>query len=202
MTPSFLWFQTYVRFLPTGKETGRFLALDLGGTNFRWRSDLSSITFQPNSSTYHITKILANSFYKTSHHCTYLDFKEMTQRSWVSNPPVANAMKQFFSCSLYYNNPMNTSFIYLPENLPKKNLRISTAVQRMWVVTSEYKKYPFHNSCNWLHRILLNRSVFSSYRALNFSQHWLLTTDCTESIWQWHKKSPNEESPKKKSPKH
>ena len=27
--------QTYVRYLPTGKETGRFLALDLGGTNFR-----------------------------------------------------------------------------------------------------------------------------------------------------------------------
>ena len=28
-------FPTYVRDLPTGKETGRFLALDLGGTNFR-----------------------------------------------------------------------------------------------------------------------------------------------------------------------
>ena len=29
-------FPTYVRHLPTGEETGRFLALDLGGTNFRW----------------------------------------------------------------------------------------------------------------------------------------------------------------------
>ena len=28
-------FPTYVRKLPTGKETGKFLALDLGGTNFR-----------------------------------------------------------------------------------------------------------------------------------------------------------------------
>jgi len=28
-------FPTYVRHLPTGEETGRFLALDLGGTNFR-----------------------------------------------------------------------------------------------------------------------------------------------------------------------
>ena len=27
--------QTYVRYLPSGHETGRFLALDLGGTNFR-----------------------------------------------------------------------------------------------------------------------------------------------------------------------
>ena len=26
---------TYVRNLPTGKERGKFLALDLGGTNFR-----------------------------------------------------------------------------------------------------------------------------------------------------------------------
>ena len=31
----FLFIQTYVRYLPSGKETGRFLALDLGGTNFR-----------------------------------------------------------------------------------------------------------------------------------------------------------------------
>ena len=28
-------FPTYVQYLPTGNETGRFLALDLGGTNFR-----------------------------------------------------------------------------------------------------------------------------------------------------------------------
>jgi hexokinase len=28
-------YPTYVRYLPTGQETGRFLALDLGGTNFR-----------------------------------------------------------------------------------------------------------------------------------------------------------------------
>lgn len=28
-------FPTYVRCLPTGKEQGKFLALDLGGTNFR-----------------------------------------------------------------------------------------------------------------------------------------------------------------------
>lgn len=28
-------YPTYVRFLPTGQEAGRFLALDLGGTNFR-----------------------------------------------------------------------------------------------------------------------------------------------------------------------
>ncbi len=28
-------YPTYVRYLPTGEETGRFLALDLGGTNFR-----------------------------------------------------------------------------------------------------------------------------------------------------------------------
>ena len=28
-------FPTYVRHLPTGDETGKFLALDLGGTNFR-----------------------------------------------------------------------------------------------------------------------------------------------------------------------
>ena len=28
-------FPTYVSKLPTGQETGRFLALDLGGTNFR-----------------------------------------------------------------------------------------------------------------------------------------------------------------------
>ena len=28
-------YPTYVSKLPTGKETGRFLALDLGGTNFR-----------------------------------------------------------------------------------------------------------------------------------------------------------------------
>lgn len=28
-------FPTYVRYLPSGKETGKFLALDLGGTNFR-----------------------------------------------------------------------------------------------------------------------------------------------------------------------
>lgn len=28
-------FVTYVQNLPTGKETGKFLALDLGGTNFR-----------------------------------------------------------------------------------------------------------------------------------------------------------------------
>ena len=28
-------FPTYVRHLPSGEETGRFLALDLGGTNFR-----------------------------------------------------------------------------------------------------------------------------------------------------------------------
>ena len=28
-------FPTYVRELPTGKECGKFLALDLGGTNFR-----------------------------------------------------------------------------------------------------------------------------------------------------------------------
>ena len=31
-------FPTYVRHLPTAEETGRFLALDLGGTNFRWAS--------------------------------------------------------------------------------------------------------------------------------------------------------------------
>ncbi|CAB4063163.1 HK [Lepeophtheirus salmonis] len=34
-TSSVKCFPTYVRLLPTGKETGRFLALDLGGTNFR-----------------------------------------------------------------------------------------------------------------------------------------------------------------------
>ena len=28
-------FPTYVRQLPSGNETGKFLALDLGGTNFR-----------------------------------------------------------------------------------------------------------------------------------------------------------------------
>ena len=28
-------FPTFVRELPTGKEHGKFLALDLGGTNFR-----------------------------------------------------------------------------------------------------------------------------------------------------------------------
>ena len=28
-------YPTFVRYLPTGNETGRFLALDLGGTNFR-----------------------------------------------------------------------------------------------------------------------------------------------------------------------
>ena len=28
-------FPTYVPQLPSGKETGKFLALDLGGTNFR-----------------------------------------------------------------------------------------------------------------------------------------------------------------------
>ena len=28
-------FPTYVRELPTGNECGKFLALDLGGTNFR-----------------------------------------------------------------------------------------------------------------------------------------------------------------------
>lgn len=28
-------FPTYVSELPTGKEEGKFLALDLGGTNFR-----------------------------------------------------------------------------------------------------------------------------------------------------------------------
>ena len=28
-------FPTYVQYLPSGNETGRFLALDLGGTNFR-----------------------------------------------------------------------------------------------------------------------------------------------------------------------
>lgn len=28
-------YPTYVRYLPTGEETGQFLALDLGGTNFR-----------------------------------------------------------------------------------------------------------------------------------------------------------------------
>lgn len=28
-------FPTYVRKLPSGHETGKFLALDLGGTNFR-----------------------------------------------------------------------------------------------------------------------------------------------------------------------
>lgn len=28
-------YPTYVRYLPNGEETGQFLALDLGGTNFR-----------------------------------------------------------------------------------------------------------------------------------------------------------------------
>ena len=35
-TSSVKCFPTYVRHLPTGEETGKFLALDLGGTNFRW----------------------------------------------------------------------------------------------------------------------------------------------------------------------
>ena len=34
-TASVKCFPTYVRQLPTGRECGRFLALDLGGTNFR-----------------------------------------------------------------------------------------------------------------------------------------------------------------------
>ena len=71
---------TYVSQLPSGQESGQYLALDLGGTNFRV---LLVSTVQ-----LYCTLMNCTVLYCTVLYCTVLYCTELHRSAWTRAPPV------------------------------------------------------------------------------------------------------------------